>query len=143
LRVWEALLGLLKEGGVDGSRATWSVDLLTLYVTAVAAEQSNWRASGHDFGRVKRALLEVTAEQFPLVHAAFNGPKPWWDQGQTPGEGAVDVIIDGIVSPPGSTPSQVATLNQRKRREASGPSAGSRRPNDGAPDNRRDRKRGK
>ena len=71
------MLGLLKEGGVDGAKAAWGVDLLTLYVTASAAEQSNWRASGHDFGRGKKAALaEVPADQFPLVYATrLTGPR--------------------------------------------------------------------
>jgi AcrR family transcriptional regulator len=79
LRMWEELLGLLKEGGVDQAKLVWGVDMLLLYVTAIAAEQSNWRATGQDFGRVKSALSAVSAEQFPLVSALFNadfrGPK--------------------------------------------------------------------
>ncbi len=40
LRLFDALLGLLVEGGMEPGRATWSVDLLLLVVTAAAAEHA-------------------------------------------------------------------------------------------------------
>lgn len=40
LRLFDALLGLLIEGGIEPGRATWSVDLLLLVVTAAAAEHA-------------------------------------------------------------------------------------------------------
>jgi AcrR family transcriptional regulator len=94
LRIWEALLGLLKEGGVDDLRAAWGIDLLTLYVTAIAAEQSVRRASDRGLGRVKNALSTVSEKQFPFVFALketlLSGG------GEARGEWALDVIIDGI-----------------------------------------------
>ena len=94
LRIWEALLGLLKEGGVDDLRAAWGLDLLILYVTAIAAEQSVRRESGQGLGRVRNALSTVSEKQFPLVFALqetlLSGG------GETRGEWALDVIIDGI-----------------------------------------------
>jgi AcrR family transcriptional regulator len=97
LCMWEMLLGLLKEGGVDDARAGWGVDLLLLYVTAIATEQSNWRATGQDFGRVKSALSNVSAEQFPLVSALFQGGMlSDADDGESRVQWALDVIIDGI-----------------------------------------------
>lgn len=98
LRIWEALLGLLKEGGVEDAKAAWGIDLLTLYATAIAAEKSNWRATNPEFGRVKKALEAVPAEQFPLIFAL--------KQAILAGDGedrlnwALDVLIDGIVSHP-------------------------------------------
>jgi AcrR family transcriptional regulator len=97
LRMWEVLLGLLKEGGVDDARLVWGVDMLLLYVTAIVAEQSNWRATGQDFGRVKTALSTVSAEQFPLVSALFQGEGPSGiGDGDARVQWAIDVIIDGI-----------------------------------------------
>jgi Tetracyclin repressor-like, C-terminal domain len=97
LRMWEELLGLLKEGGVDEARLVWGVDMLLLYVTAIAAEQSNWRATGQDFGRVKSALSAVSAEQFPLVSALFQGERlSDVGDGDARFQWALDVIIDGI-----------------------------------------------
>lgn len=105
LRMWELLLGLLKEGGVDDSRLVWGVDMLLLYVTAIAAEQNNWRTTGQDFGRVKEALAGVSAEQFPLVAALFTaGTFSGADDGERRVRWALDVIIDGIKADPSSTP---------------------------------------
>lgn len=94
LRIWEALLGLLKEGGVDDLKAAWGIDLLTLYVTAIAAEQSIRRESGQGLGRVKNALSTVSEKQFPLVFALKEALVS--GGGETRGEWALDVIIDGI-----------------------------------------------
>jgi AcrR family transcriptional regulator len=103
LRMWEVLLGLLKEGGVDAARLVWGVDMLLLYVTAIAAELSNWRATGQDFGRVKGALAAVSAEQFPLVSASFKGGAfSGAGDGESRVQWALDVIIDGIKA--GNTP---------------------------------------
>ena len=94
LRIWEALLGLLKEGGADDLRAAWGIDLLTLYVTAIAAEQSVRRESDQGLGRVKNALSTVSEKQFPLVFALKEALLS--GGGETRGEWALDVIIDGI-----------------------------------------------
>jgi hypothetical protein len=97
------LLGLLKEGGVEDIRAAWGVDLLTLYVTAIAAEQSLRRESGQALRRVESALSAVSEEEFPLVfafrEALLSG------EGDIRSEWALDVILDGIVGgqPPDRT----------------------------------------
>jgi len=94
LRIWEKLLALLKEGGVDGVKAAWGVDLLALYVTAIAAEQSI-RQGDQALRRAKNALSAISAEEFPLLFAAkatlLSGA------GEARGLWALDVIIDGIV----------------------------------------------
>ncbi|MFH1035911.1 MAG: TetR/AcrR family transcriptional regulator C-terminal domain-containing protein [Pseudomonadota bacterium] len=95
LRIWEMLLGLLKEGGVDDLKAAWGVDLLTLYVTAIAAEKSNWRANGQGPGGLNNALSAVSAEEFPLVFALKEAMLSGQAEFRT--EWALDVIIDGIV----------------------------------------------
>jgi AcrR family transcriptional regulator len=103
LRIWELLLGLFKEGGIDAVRLVWGVDMLLLYVTAIAAEERNWRATGQDFGRVKGALAAVSAEQFPLVSALFHGGAfSNAGDGESRVQWAIDVIIDGIKA--GNTP---------------------------------------
>jgi len=105
LRMWEVLLGLLQEGGVDAARLVWGADMLLLYVTAVAAERSNWRATGQDFGRVKRALASVSAEQYPLVSALFkSGAFAGGGDGESRFRWALDVIIDGIKADNTPTP---------------------------------------
>ena len=102
LRIWETLLGLLKEGGVAGMKAAWGVDLLTLYVTAIAAEQSLRRDSGQALRGVENAISAISAAEFPLVFASkaalLSG------DGNARGDWALDVIIEAIVGgrlPPG------------------------------------------
>jgi AcrR family transcriptional regulator len=107
LRIWEQLLGLLKEGGVDDVRAAWGVDLLILYVTAIAAEQSIRRASGQGLERVKTALFAVSVEEFPLVFAFKEALLSFG--GHTRSEWALNIIIDGIVG--GRLPASHATEN--------------------------------
>jgi AcrR family transcriptional regulator len=94
LRIWERVLGLLKEGGVDDAKAVWGVDLLTLYVTAVAAEKSNWRESGEGPGRVKDAILSASGEEFPLVFALKEALLS--GDAEVRLDWALDVLIDGI-----------------------------------------------
>jgi len=95
LRIWEQLLGLLKEGGVDGTKAAWGVDLLALYVTAIAAEQSI-RQGDQALERVRNAMSGISAEEFPHLFAArttlLSG------EGEARGAWALDIIIEGIVS---------------------------------------------
>jgi len=95
LRIWERLLGLLKEGGVEDAKAVWGVDLLTLYVTAIAAEKGNWRESGQGPGRVKDALLSASAKEFPLIFAFKEALLAGDAQARL--DWALEVIIDGIV----------------------------------------------
>jgi AcrR family transcriptional regulator len=95
LRIWELLLRHLRDGGAEDANAALGVDLLTLYVTAIVAEQDNWRTSGHGVGRVRKAISAVSEKQFPLLFALkdamlsvdSNGRLHW----------ALDILIDGIV----------------------------------------------
>ncbi|HWB23599.1 MAG TPA: TetR/AcrR family transcriptional regulator C-terminal domain-containing protein [Gaiellaceae bacterium] len=70
LRITEALLALLAEGGVDVPTAAWAVDLLVLYVTAVVAEHSGGTHPAAPEGTVARAILGVSEGQYPRIHAA-------------------------------------------------------------------------
>ncbi len=121
LRIWELLLGLLKEGGANNVKATFGVDMLMLYVTAVAAEESNRCASNEGIGRVKDALLAVSPEKFPLV---FASREAWHSSdSDTRFEWQIDIIIDGIIG--GRLPASRATKARgnagRKRRLGTAP----------------------
>jgi len=70
MRIVETLLGLLEEGGLDRATAAWSVDLLLLYVTAIAAEQSRGHDPSHPGGPIARAIAGASAEEYPHVHAS-------------------------------------------------------------------------
>jgi AcrR family transcriptional regulator len=112
LRIWERLMGLLKEGGVDDLKAAWGVDLLTLYVTSIAAEQNIRRESGQGLERVQKALAAVAAEEFPLLFAAKSALLS--GGGRSRAEWALDVIIEGIVG--GRPPAAVPRTSAKRRR---------------------------
>lgn len=98
LRIIEALLGLLEEAGVDQPTAAWAVDLLSLYVTAIAAEESNRREHQADpLGPIAQVIGAVSPQEHPRVHAASEdllsgGPvRVTW---------ALEVLIKGILQTP-------------------------------------------
>ena len=70
LRILDTLLGLLKEGGMDRATAAWAVDLLMLYVTAIAAEQGEREGVPDALGRVAQAIARAPANEYAHVHAA-------------------------------------------------------------------------
>jgi hypothetical protein len=106
---------LLREGGVEDVKAAWGVDLLTLYVTAIAAEQSLRRESGQVLRRVEAALSAVSAEEFPLIFAFKKALLS--GEGKNRSAWALDVIIEGIVG--GSVPHRSPRDTSRSRRVGS------------------------
>jgi len=98
LRVVETVLALLMEGGVLETRAALGVDLLLLHVTAVAAEQSNWRDNGNDFARAKEVFNTLSADDYPLLHASRE--LLFSTSGKARFLWALDVIVDGILAAP-------------------------------------------
>jgi AcrR family transcriptional regulator len=111
LRIIEALLGVLEEGAVDRATAAWAVDLLALYVTAVAAEQSQRRDDPDALGPIARVLGAVSADEYPRISAASE------DLVAGPGRvrWALEVLLKGILQTPRGT------------RHAGGAQAGNRR----------------
>ena len=99
LKMWEVLLGLLKEGGVDDARLVAGVDMLLLHTTTIAAEEGNRQAVGQDVNQVQNALADASREQFPLVSALFQqgGFSPD-DNDSDRFRWAIDVIIDGLLA---------------------------------------------
>jgi AcrR family transcriptional regulator len=98
LRITEALLALLDEGGVDVATAAWAVDLLVLYVTAIVAEHSGGTDPVAPEGAVPRAILAVSEDQHPRIHAAREhllSGKPQERFGW-----AIEVLLRGILQSP-------------------------------------------
>ena len=99
LRLTEMLLGLLLEGGMPPSTAAWAVDMLTLYVTAIAAEQSLRQAQEDPLGRAEQAIRTLPEAEYPLIHALhehlFSGRGRRF-------EWTLDVLLTGLLehSPP-------------------------------------------
>jgi AcrR family transcriptional regulator len=98
LRMWDVLLGLLREGGIVDRRLVEAADMLLLHVTAVAAEEASRAASGQDFDWVARAMADVSAEQFPIVVALVDQGMFAGDEGDDDAQvrRALDVILLGI-----------------------------------------------
>jgi AcrR family transcriptional regulator len=98
LRGLEAVLGLLREGGIDDARAAWAADMLSLQVVAIAAEQDAHRRQANPLDSFEQALGEITAQTHPNIHALrekllLGTPRErirW----------AIDVLINGILHTP-------------------------------------------
>jgi AcrR family transcriptional regulator len=104
LRLVDALLGEFAGAGVGRRTAAWAVDLLLLYVTALAAEQgqrgNDWEHElSNPGGAVVRAILGASANEYPHIHAAreelVSGPgqRMSW---------AIDSILSGLAPASGA-----------------------------------------
>lgn len=95
LRILDALLGLFDEAGCDRVTGAWAADLVQLYATSIAAEQTT-RSKEHDpVDRALQMLARVTPAQHPHIHAAkdalsAHGRFQW----------ALDALIAGILATP-------------------------------------------
>jgi len=117
LRITEAVLALLDEGGVDRATGAWAVDLLLLYVTAIVAEHTsdanNLDPAAPD-SPVARAVAGVSEPDYPHIYAArahlLSGTADerfaW----------AVDVLLRGILQTPRSTQAEAAPATARPRK---------------------------
>ncbi len=98
LRVLEALLVILEEAGVDPSTAAWAIDLLLLWITGSAVEQSLRQGGRDPLGVITQVFGALGPEQFPRIHAARDE--------LTSGTGyerfawALDVFLSGILQNP-------------------------------------------
>jgi AcrR family transcriptional regulator len=84
LRLVEAILALLDEGGVPGGRAAWAMDLLLHFATSTATEQGT-RERAIDIedeqDKLTAALREAPADTYPRIAALgpaelLSGPGP-------------------------------------------------------------------
>ncbi len=96
LRIAEALLGLLAEAGVDLTNAAWAIDMLTMFVTAVAAEHAHGPAPGAPDGPVAQAINRAPADEYPRIHAARK--EIMSGTGEERFAWSVDILIRGILS---------------------------------------------
>jgi AcrR family transcriptional regulator len=116
LRIAEALLAVLAEGGVDSATAAWALDLLTLLVTATAAEHADGLEPAAPNGPVARAIAEASEKSYPHIHAArahlLSG---------TPADRfvwALAVFLRGISPSPAKVPPEAGRTTLRRRKGA-------------------------
>jgi AcrR family transcriptional regulator len=105
MRGVEAMLTLLKAGGATDEAAAYAGDLLSLYVTAIAYEQSLYRRLYSDPEHEQREVQQLAerfgnldAERFPTLAAL--GPAMTRGDGRERFELGLDVIINGLLATP-------------------------------------------
>ena len=69
----ERMLGLLAEGGLDERTNSWAVDLIYLYITAQAAEQSAYTVKGgveeEYIADIERKFSALPTDRYPMIVA--------------------------------------------------------------------------
>ena len=111
LRIIEALLALLAEGGVERGTAAWATDLLTLHVTAIAAEQSERQKQTEPLAPVARVIQRISPDRYPMIFAA---------RAELLGGGSrrlawsLEVLVEGILKMPRAQEATGARATRRK-----------------------------
>jgi AcrR family transcriptional regulator len=105
LRISESLLSLLKAGGASDQAAAYAGDLLSMYVTAIAYEQSLYGTLYQDPEHEQREV-EQLAQRFAAIDAqryptlAALGPAMTLGDGDERFELGMDVLINGLLATP-------------------------------------------
>jgi len=98
LRLLEAILALLREGGIDDDRAAWAVDALPLQFAAIAAEQDAHRRHTTNIGSLADTLRDVPVETYPNIHAL--GEKLFEGNARQRVRWVIDMFINGVLNTP-------------------------------------------
>jgi AcrR family transcriptional regulator len=105
LRVTESMLTLLKAGGASDQAAAYAADLVSLYTTAIAYEESLYRTLHKDPDHEQREVQRITERLASLDPARFPtmaalGPAMTRGDGDERFELGLDVIINGLLATP-------------------------------------------
>jgi hypothetical protein len=105
LRVTESMLALLKAGGASDQAAAYAADLVSMYVTAIAFEQSlyatRYSDPGHEMNEVEkiaRRFATLDAGRYPTMAAI--APFMTRGDGDERFELGMDVLINGLLATP-------------------------------------------
>lgn len=101
LALVEAILALLKEGGMPDREAAWAVDLLLLYATANAAEHSTRESSSQaadEDSALAAVIATVDATMYP--HIARLSDELLSGSGPARFQWGIDVFLAGALSVP-------------------------------------------
>src|SRR3954471_10708855 len=105
MRGVESMLSLLKAGGASDEAAAYAADLLSLYVTAIAYEESLYarlysdpQHEEQEVERLAERFAALDAERFPTMAAL--GPAMTRGDGRERFELGLDVIINGLLATP-------------------------------------------
>lgn len=78
LRVGDAMVGLLREGGIDDAQAAWGVDLLAQFVVSSALEEAGWhraqraRAATDPDGATPEVMSSEVVGRLDAVYSALD-----------------------------------------------------------------------
>ncbi len=101
LRLLDSALALLRDGGVPDREAAWGLDLLLLYVTAVAAEHSTRQdtpAAAEEDSALSFEIAAADAGRYPQI--ARLGLDLLSGTGPDRFEWALDVLLNGLLRTP-------------------------------------------
>jgi AcrR family transcriptional regulator len=119
MRVAEGMMAICLAGGISPQAAAWMCDVGSLYVSAIAYEESIWIARENstkagdepDHAAIDEQMLQfwqqLPAEQFPML--ATYGTEMTAGDGQDRFEFGIDVLVSGL-----------AAVSERYRRPAQG-----------------------
>ncbi|WP_406287969.1 TetR/AcrR family transcriptional regulator [Embleya sp. NBC_00896] len=105
LAVAETILGLLAGSGIDDFARSLALDLINLYITAAAAEQSAYFDKGAE-GLTEESAVAAMDEEFAKLSAADHPHMVSMRDALTRGSGdvrdawSIDVLLNGIVGTP-------------------------------------------
>src|SRR3954471_15207687 len=113
IRAAEALLSYLRAGGVPDLSAAWAADLLHLFTTAMALENSIQAAAGLDeetladyVAGVRARFEAVSPDRFPNMVALM--PMLFQGTGEERFQFGLDLLINGLITTPPPTPAPAA-----------------------------------
>lgn len=101
LRMFEAILALLREGGIDEDRAAWALDEFPLQFAAIAAEQDARRRQTNPLDSLQQTIESISPETYPHLHAVRK--KIFDDVDGAPRERLrwiLNVLINGVLHTP-------------------------------------------
>jgi AcrR family transcriptional regulator len=105
LLIFERMIGLLREAGLDDATVSWAADLLYLHAVAVAAEQSVYNAKAA-LGQTEAGVLRSAAEQYAALPAdrypliTSMGERLLAGSGDQRARWALNVLLNGILHTP-------------------------------------------
>ncbi|SFL95422.1 transcriptional regulator, TetR family [Paenibacillus sp. 1_12] len=97
LQIMETILGILVEAGLESTAAAWGVDLLLLYATSVAFEQSSRDHNGIGMDPLANIINSLDSVKFPHI---FNLKTPLFSGGETRFKWGLEIIMNGILHTP-------------------------------------------
>lgn len=102
LLLLDALLGILRAGGIDGQAAAWAVDVLPMIVTATATETATYaeREGARNEAELRPQIGELLAglpeRRFP--HLTALAPELVRGDGDVRFAFAVDTFVEGLIA---------------------------------------------